>query len=390
MRKWIVGLMVLAIALAVVFSRPSALPVEAAAVEHRELVVTVQEQGRTRARLPHIVTAPVSGHMIRTTLVEGTRVEQGQVLARMALMMEDTRTEASIRANVAAAEARFHAAQASLVEAESVVPHARREAERRDRLFLDRMIGEEERDTYRQALNAAEARLLSAQAAVTAARADVANAQALLMGIDGGNSETNTLPVTSPASGTIQRVHERGDRVVPAGAPLFQISDDDALELVIDLLTQDAVQVSPGDRILITGWGGSDTLQGVVDYIEPQAFTKFSALGVEEQRVNVIGVLDTNAGSHSLGAEYRIEAAIVIWQADNVLTVPTSALFRRDGEWQVFAIVDGTSRLKPVQIGRRNRDHAEVIAGLNAGDQVVVFPSDLVQDGVAVSPHSQN
>lgn len=385
MRKWIMGLTVLAIGLVVYLSRPSGLPVETANVDYRELVVTVQEQGRTRARLPHVVTAPVSGHMLRTTLVEGTRVEQGQILARLALLTEDTRTEASIRANVAAAEARFHSAQASLAEAESAVPRAQREAQRRDRLFLDRMIGEEERDLYHQALNAAQARLLSAQAAVTAARADVANAQALLMGIDGGLSDANTLPVIAPASGTIQRVHERGDRVVAAGAPLFQISDGDALELVIDLLTQDAVQVSPRDPILITGWGGSETLRGVVDYVEPQAFTKFSALGVEEQRVNVIGLLDTNARNNALGAEYRIEAAIVTWQGENVLTVPTSALFRRDGQWQVFIIEDDTASLRSVQTGRRNREYAEVLSGLAPGDQVMIFPSDLVQDGVAIS-----
>jgi HlyD family secretion protein len=384
MRKWIVGLVLLVAIVLVWLSGSNPLVVDTVSVESRELVVTVQEQGRTRARLPHIVTAPINGHMLRTTLVEGARVQQGDIIARLALVTEDTRTEATIRANLAAAQARYGAAQAALAEAESALPRARREAERRDRLFLDRMIGEEERDFYRQSVEAAEARLLSARAAATAASADVDNARAMLLGIDGALNDENTLLVVAPASGTVQRVYERGDRVIPAGTTLFQISDGDALELVIDLLTQDAVQVTPGDPILISGWGGTDTLHGVVDYIEPQAFTKFSALGVEEQRVNVIGVLANGNTGTALGAEYRIEAAIVTWQGDNVLTVATSALFRRDGAWQVFVVEEGEARLRVVETGRRSRDYAEVLDGLQAGDQVVAFPSDLVQDGVRV------
>lgn len=386
MRKWIAGLVIVLIVTTVMWlSGSSEIPVDIANVEARELVVTVQEQGRTRARLPYVVTAPVHGHMLRTNLVAGNRVEQGQVLARIALVTEDSRSEASIRSNVAAAEARLRSAEAALVEAESAVPRARREAERRERLFLDRLIGEEERDFYTQAAEAAEARLLSARAAVTAASADEATARAQLLGVSG--SEDSILPVLAPVSGTVQLVHERGDKVVPAGTALFQISDDDALELVIDLLTQDAVQVSPGDIILVTGWGGDSTLQGVVDYIEPQAFTKFSALGVEEQRVNVVGLLtDDNPAAATLGAEYRVEAAIITWQEDAVLTVPGSALFRRDNQWQAFVMEGNTARLRAVRTGRSNREYTQVIDGLQAGEQVIVFPSDQIQDGVGVSP----
>ncbi|HDZ10197.1 efflux RND transporter periplasmic adaptor subunit [Pseudohongiella sp.] len=386
MRKWII-MTAIVMAVSVLWLLSSTpLSVETAVVQTRPLTVTVQEQGRTRARLPYTITAPVNGHLLRNNLIEGMSVQQGDVLAQIALLAEDTRTEASIRANLAAAEARQRAAEATLIETESALPRAQREAERRERLFLDRLISEEERDSYQQTEAAAEARLLSARAAVIAAQADVQNARAALMGLDGNQSDSNNLTVTAPVSGTVQAVYERGDRVIAAGTELFRISDGDALELVIDLLTQDAVQVSPGDTILITGWGGQETLPGTVDYIEPQAFTKYSALGVEEQRVNVIGRLTgSNGGPPLLGAEYRIEANIVVWQEDEVLTVPISALFRRDNNWHVFVVEQEQAVLRQIRIGRRNRDLAQVLDGLQQNDQVIVFPSDQVMDGSAVT-----
>jgi len=382
MSKWIAGAVILIVVLAWTMSGSEAVRVQTALVDHRELVVTVQEQGRTRAKLPYIVNSPVAGHMLRTDLVEGDRVEKDQVLAELALVSEDSRTETTHRANLAAAIARRHAAEASLAEAESALERAESEAQRRERLFLDRMIGEEERDAYRQTVQAAQSRLLSVRSSLNAAMADETSARALLMGSSGSDSENPTVQVYAPASGTIQLVHERGDRVIAAGTPLFQISNEDALELIIDLLTQDAVRVNPGDTILITGWGGDDVLMGKVDYVEPQAFTKYSALGVEEQRVNVVGSLLEN--NSQLGAGYRIEAAIAVWQQDDVLTVPTSALFRRDNSWHVFLIETDTATLRPVRVGQRSRDYAQVLEGLQRGSEVIAFPSDLVQEGVAV------
>jgi HlyD family secretion protein len=162
----------------------------------------------------------------------------------------------------------------------------------------------------------------------------------------------------------------------------LQISNNDEIELVIDLLTQDAVKVQPGAFIEINGWGGDHPLPGRVKYIEPQAFTKYSALGVEEQRVNVIGRLqETQPG---LGAGYRVEAAIVVWQQDHVLTVPTSSLFRRESQWHVFVVENGQAKLRSIEIGEQSRMLAQVISGLSAGEQVIVFPSDLIEEGVNV------
>lgn len=384
MGKWIVGfLALLLVVIYLISSSSSALRVETATAEQRNLMITVQEQGRTRARLPYTVTAPVNAYMQRTQLIEGHRVEQGQALAELSLLAEDNRAEASYRANLQAAEARRRVAEASLTEAESALVRSRNEADRRERLFLDRLIGSEEVELYRQTVQAAESRLQSARSSLSAAQADVEAARARLMGIDDTSESESNLTLTAPVSGTVLAVHERGDRAVSAGTTLFEISDGDALELVVDLLTQDAVRVRAGDEILVSGWGSTETLRGVVDYVEPQAFTKFSALGVEEQRVNVVGSL---LQSHpALGAGYRIEAAIVVAQHEQTLAVPASALFRRNEQWHVFALVDGRASLRAVQIGDRNREYAQVLDGLQSGDSVIIFPSDLVVDGIEVS-----
>lgn len=381
MQKWIVGaLALLAVVIYLEMSSSTALPVDTATVQAQELVITVQEQGRTRARLPYTVTAPVNAHMLRTSLIEGQRVEQGQVLAELALLADDNRTEAALRAGLEAAEARRRVADASLTEAESALERSRSEAARRERLALDRLIGSEELELYQQALAAAEARVQSARSSVNAAQADVDSARARLMGTS--DNEQNRLALTAPVSGTVLRVLERGDRAVSAGTALFEISDGDAMELVVDLLTQEAVRVTPGDDILVSGWGSNEVLRAVVDYVEPQAFTKFSALGVEEQRVNVIGSL--LQPSSSLGAGYRIEAAIVVARHDHALAVPVSALFRRNEQWHTFVVDNGQAALRALEIGDRNREFAQVVSGLVAGEQVILYPSDLIQDGIEV------
>jgi HlyD family secretion protein len=384
MRKWIVGVLALLLIIIYIFNTSSsALRVETAVVEQRDLMITVQEQGRTRARLPYTVTAPVNAYMQRTALIEGHRVEQGQALVELSLLAEDNRAEASYRANLQAAEARRRVAEASLTEAESTLTRSRNEADRRERLYLDRLIGAEELELYRQAVQAADSRQQSARSSLAAAQAEVESARARLMGTGNNSESEGNLMLTAPVSGTVLRVHERGNRAVNAGMALFEISDGDALELVVDLLTQDAVRVSTGDEILISGWGSNEVLRGVVDYVEPQAFTKFSALGVEEQRVNVVGSLIQN--HPALGAGYRIEAAIVVASHEQTLAVPTSALFRRNEQWHVFAVSDGRANLREVQIGDRNREYAQVLEGLQAGTEVIIFPSDLVADGVEVS-----
>jgi len=381
--RWLLGLIVCGALAGLVYllTLPQAVLVETALVEQRELLISVNEQGRTRARLPYTVAAPVGGQLLRTALVEGDKVGLGQVLASIAVAPEDQRTQAVLAAALTAAQANAAAAASSLREAQGAAARALQESQRRQQLFSQRMIAQEERDMFRQTEEAARAREAVAQATVQASRAEVQRIRAQLMGVTGMEA-TGVLEVVAPVQGTVQRVFERSERVVPAGTPLFQISDGDAMELVIDLLTQEAVRVRPGARIVVTGWGGEQALAGTVRYVEPEAFTKYSALGVEEQRVNVIGEL--SGSNPGLGAEYRIEAAIIVDELSSALAVPVSALFRRGEGWHVFIVDKDRALLRAVQTGQRNTEYAEVLSGLQRDDAVVVFPSDLVTDGVLV------
>jgi HlyD family secretion protein len=379
------GLLLLALvagAVLWVMLRPDVVTVEVADVARRTLTVVVEEQGRTRARDPYIVATPITGRLLRPALQAGDEVTQGQVIARIALPPDDRRTEAVSKANLAAAEARQLAAEAQLLEAETAYARARNEEERRNELFKANVATAEELEYYGQVTAAAQARLLSMRASLQAAGAEVQSARSLLLGMNWDN-EAAIQDVTTPVAGTVYRVYEENERVVQAGSPLYAISRDNVLEIVVDLLTQDAVQVEAGQPLLISGWGGADILGGSVRRVEPEAFTKISALGVEEQRVNVVG--DLVNVPPALGAEYRIDAAIVVWEEDGVLTVPASAVFQRNNRWQVFVVEAGRARLRELGTGQRNRDYVQVLTGLVEGEEVILFPSELVSEGTRVT-----
>jgi HlyD family secretion protein len=190
------------------------------------------------------------------------------------------------------------------------------------------------------------------------------------------------VPVEAPSAGRVLRVPDESERVVAAGTPLIEIGDAAGMEAVADVLSEDAVRIHPGDPMLIVEWGGDRPLHGRVRVVEPDAFTKVSSLGVEEQRVHVVG--DLLDPPPTLGAGYRIVAEVVTWEGRGVLSVPTGALFQRDGAWRLFVVEDGRAALRTVRIGHRGTERAEVLQGLRAGDRVVMFPSDRVRDGVRV------
>ncbi|MDX1491731.1 MAG: efflux RND transporter periplasmic adaptor subunit [Pseudohongiellaceae bacterium] len=373
------------IALIAVLMQPAPVPVEVATITEGRFVVTVEDEGRTRARDPYIVASPISGRLLRSYLNEGDSVTQGQVVARVALTPQDNRTVAVESANLLSAEARLRAEQALLEEAQGALSATRRELERREELLQNRLISQEEVESYRQAVVATQARVTSGQAAVEAATADVESVRSRLRGsniqVDAENSEIQE--ITAPVNGTVLRVMEESERVILAGTPLFEISNQDILEVVVDLLTQDAVRVDTGDQVSINGWGGDVPVEGVVRYIEPQAFTKISALGVEEQRVNVI--IDLLNSPQNLGAGYRVEVAVNILDFDRVLLVPTSALFQDPEGWAVYVVEDDRVALRQISIGDRNRNFARVSYGLSEGEQVVLYPSNLIEEGVKVS-----
>ena len=383
---WIVAALVAA-ALVWFSLTPDAIVVEAATVAQAPLRVTVNEEGETRLRRRFLVSAPVAGTVLRIDARPGDAVKAGQTLA-MIQPAPPTPLDARTRA---AAEARVRAAQAGIgrVGAERdrlQVELAQAESDAaRAKALLDTGYGT--REVAEQAAARVRSLRESVNAAEAAARAvefELAEAQAALISRDDARGGRAT-PVTAPIDGVVLKRLQESEAAVQAGAPLLEIGNLDDLEIVADLLSTDAVKVSPGAPAIIDRWGGEGTLEGRVQRVEPSGFMKISALGVEEQRVNVIVDFVTPRDRRaSLGDGYRVEVRIVVWEKEDAVTVPTSSLFRLGEAWSVFVIEGDVVRRRTVTIGDRNEQAAEVLEGLTPGERVVAYPGESLTDGARV------
>jgi HlyD family secretion protein len=356
--------------------------VEVAQVARDTVRVVVEEEGRTRVRDRYVVAAPVTGRLARVGVEEGAAVHGGEVLARISSVPEDPRTQNVTRAQVLAAEARRGQVAAQVEEARAQATQAEREVDRRRELAEAGALSREQMEQAELQASTARRQVESAVAALRAADADVEALRASLTGAGVGPTNGGMVEVRAPSDGRVLRVLEESERVVPAGTPLLELGDAGGLVGVVDVLSADAVRIGPGDRVVVVEGGGEGPLRGSVRLVEPAAFTEVSALGVEEQRVNVI--VDLLEAPPQLGAGYRVEAAIVVAEGRGVLAVPTSALFQQDGEWRLFRVEGGRARLRPVEIGLRGDDLVQVTGGVEEGDRVVLFPSAEVEDGVRV------
>ena len=386
------GVLVAAVLVWLVF-RPAPVRVEVGAVGRGKLVVTVDEEGETRVHDRFVVAAPIAGRVARLTLEPGDPVHEGTVVARMHPVPLDPRTRAEAAAHLDAAEAAVREATAQVDNARAAHEQSQRNAARARELGKSGIIGKQEQEQVELDETLRGKELEATQFAERTARYNLEAARAALMAPGGDGSqalvaacesgEPGCIELRSPVAGKVLRVPEKSERVVTAGAPLLEIGDPAALEIVVDLLSTDAVKVHAGAPMLIEEWGGPTPLAARVRRIEPAGFTKISALGVEEQRVNVIG--DFTGDTGGLGDGYRVEARIVVAEAEDALLVPSSALFRRQDAWHVFAVVGGRAALRAVEIGRGTPQQTEVLGGLAAGDHVVLHPSDQVGDGVRVT-----
>jgi HlyD family secretion protein len=376
--------------------RPAPLAVEIARVTRGPLQVTVDEEGETRVRERYTVSAPTTGWLLRVALDEGDAVEPGQVVARIEPAPLDPRSHATALARLEAAGAAHSAAQARVRSTAAALEKARRDLQRAVQLRQSGTVSQDaleearladtnaaqEHEAARFAADAASHEMDAARAALLAAQTPVSDAR-----LDGRCSRADPcVEVRAPAAGEVLRVFEESERIVPAGTALLEVGDPHSLEIVVDILSSDAVAVKPGARFLIHDWGGAETLEGTVVRVEPSGFTKLSALGVEEQRVNVIASLARP--EPALGDRYRVEASIVLWEGDDVLQVPSSALFRHGQDWAVFAVEGGRARRRLVEIGRQAGFDAEVLRGLEAGEIAIAHPSDRIEDGTRVEPRS--
>jgi HlyD family secretion protein len=374
--------------------RPAPVRVDVATVERGPMRVTVDEEGRTRVRDRFTIAAPIAGRLARITLDAGDAVQRGSVVARMRPLPLDPRTRAEAAARLEATEAARQEADARVDHARAALEQAQRTANRARQLGAAGTIGKEERELAETAETTRQKELDAAAFAATAAAYNLEAARAALMAPGSDDNQAmvaaceaehdGCLELRSPISGQVLRVMEESERVVAVGTPLLELGDAQALEVVVDVLSADAVKVKPGALMLIEEWGGAHALQARVRLVEPSGFTKVSALGVEEQRVNIVG--DFVEPAAPLADGYRVEARIVVWEGDDVVKVPASALFRRGSAWNVFVVDGGRARRRAVKLGQRSAMEAQVLDGLNAGDLVIVHPSDQVDEGVRVVP----
>ncbi|HKJ08871.1 MAG TPA: efflux RND transporter periplasmic adaptor subunit [Gammaproteobacteria bacterium] len=391
-RRIALALLAVGVAVGLYFGfRPQPVAVETATVTTGPLRVTVEEEGKTRVRDRFVVSAPVAGYARRVDLDVGDVVHKGQPLVELEplrSMVLDPRSRAEAQARVAAAEAQLESARAQSRATAAEAEHARVDYQRVAKLCTVQCVSEEEKDTAKAKWQVAEANHRSAVYSVEVARYELQAARTALRysAAERQDRGPEQVTVSAPVDGRVLSVRRRSEGVVSAGEPLVDIGDPHRLEVEVEVLSADAVRIHPGTRVLLERWGGPDALHAVVRTVEPVAFTKVSALGVEEQRVLIIADITSPPKQWtSLGDGYRVEASFILWEGTDVLQVPASALFRQGDGWAVFAVHEGRAKLATVEVGERNGLAAQILKGLNKGQQVIIHPSDQVHDGVRVS-----
>lgn len=355
---------------------PDAVHVETTTVKVDSLQVTIEEEGKTHVKKQYTISSPVAAVLQRIHLDEGDIVEAGDPLVRLQpprSSMLDARSRAE-------AQARVEAAKASLEEVETRAEQAIKERKRVERL------AEGGSATQRQ-LEQAQAEATQAIAARNAARAELAAARAIVYQSSGESStdRSGAYVLHAPTSGSVLAIHHKSAGYVNPGEPLLEVGNTDSLEVRVDVLSNDAVRIKPGMQVMIEQWGGDQPLNATVGRVERQGKEEISALGVEEQRVQVIAHLQSPHDKWSaLGTGYRVLAKFIIWEKSDVLQVPTSALFQTEKGWAVFVVNDGEARQQMVKVGRQTGLSAQVLEGLSEGDTVIVHPGSAIENGVEV------
>jgi HlyD family secretion protein len=372
---------------------PTPVDVDVAAVSRGPLVVTVDEEGRTRVRDRFVVSAPVAGRVLRIELEPGDRVRRGDVVARVQAEVPpllDVRTSAEARAAIDVARAELGRARAEEQRAAAAMTQAQRELERTRRLTAAGVLPMQELDVREVEARLAEKAWNAATFAARAASAGLERAEARLAPASPRARNGATVAVAAPVDGVILRRLRESESFVPAGEPLVEIGDPTRLEIVVDLLSMDATRIRERARATVQLQTGAEApLDATVRRIEPSGFTKVSALGVEEQRVNVVLDVADQAGEDTvLGDAYRVEVRIVVWEAPDVLKVPMSALFRAGDQWAVYEVRDGLAQQTLVELGQQTGREAEVLAGLTEHARVIVHPGDAVRNGTRVKQRS--
>ena len=375
---WLAALAALAL-IALLF-RPAPLRVDIGHVETGSMQVTVDEQGETRSHDRFVVTAPVAGRLTRIELHDGDEVQENQVVAQIAPLPLSVRERSEQSARIAAAQSQQREAEELVRHAVEDLAQAKRESKRVDRLVKDGFMSGQAAEQAHNAEITIANEVEAARFRAKSAAAEVRLAKSALIDVRGG--EGALFKVRSPVAGRILRIQDPSERVVAAGTPLLTVGDLSKLEVVIELLSTEATQVKPGMPVILDGWGGNQSLKAKVQRVEPYAFTKVSALGIEEKRTNVVA--DFVDAPQALGDGYRVNAHIVVWAADQVNKVPASALFRCAEAWCAFVVENGRAKRRTVKIGHRNAQEAEVLEGLAPGETVIRHPANQIEESARV------
>jgi len=366
---------------------PRAVAVDTSTVTRGPMREAIEQEGKTRVRDRYVVASPVTGRLERPGWKVGDRVRKGQELLRIdpaASALLDPRNRAQARARVHQAHASLGRARAQLQAAQAEQDLATRELERTRRLHARDKASDAALDQAENRSALAKARVRSGEFGVKVARFQLEGARAALKG---GQAPGHPLVLKAPVTGRILKVQEENRAPVTPGKPLLTLGDTTSLEVVVDVLSSDAVRIDPGTAVEFTGWGGGRTLHGQVSRVEPSGYTKVSALGVEEQRVDVIAAITSPRQAwRALGHGYRVDARFVLWSAEDVLQVPDSALFRHGEQWAAFVVEDGRIHRRTVEVGHRSGLKAQIRDGLQQGQTVVTHPANTLRPGMRVRP----
>lgn len=364
--------------------------VDVAEVKEASMRVSVREEGVSRVRDVYAISAPIAGHLTRPVLEVGDRVEAGKTVVASIRPLDppllDRRTEAELFAARDAARSAVGIAEIELGQAEKALQLAEDERQRALKLHGPGIISESALERISNDVEIRRAAVAAARATVVFRQAELASTEARLLqpqAPKAANGEDCCVNIPAPVDGTVLEVAATSEQPVTAGAKIAEIGDTAALEVVVDLLSADAVRISPGTKALIDGWGGDRALPATVRRIDPAAFTRVSALGIEEQRVKV--TLDLEAGDARLGHDYRVFVELALWECEQCLQLPIGALFRSGDRWSVFLVEGDRLRRSEVEIGHMNDETAEVLGGLAAGARIVVHPGDTLEDGSLIA-----
>ena len=379
--------------LAIVYGfMPKPVPVDLVKVSRGPLIVTVEEEGKTRVKDRFVLSAPVAGFMRRIKRDVGDHIQRGDNLVELEPLKSnllDPRSRATAEAAVSSAEAALKVEEERVRAAAADAEYGRKNLDRMKKLFEGGYVAKDTLEQAEAGAKRAEANLLSAEAAVKVARFEHDRALTALRhsAAEDTKIQGKIVTIPSPVNGSILKIYRESEGVVQPGEPLVDIGDPKKLEVKVEVLSADAVKIKPGTSVHFERWGGNSILPGKVRVVEPAGFTKISSLGVEEQRVLIIvDITSSDKSEHSLGDGYRLEASFVIWEGKDVLQVPASALFRKQDGWAVFVVKNNEALKREVKVGQRTGLAAEILSGLAEDEEVISYPDNSIEDGTRVRP----